>query len=180
MADEVEKKNTWKTLLDLPDECFKDKPLTVKEQAKLAETWRKCVIEPVLRLTAPQVITFTRPRPSLAEQFAKQLAEQKRLLSKTLKSVKQLKRKRRVDPAEIEAGVPRGRPPYDRIPIIAAAEELIKGGVNRSQKEFVGKVRSRLEVQNKKLEPQDRKAVPGDTVLKAACAPIYKREKSKK
>jgi hypothetical protein len=161
------RKSTHKSLLDV--------------QAKRDAMVRKYFIEPVLR-ERPQVITVVRPGPSLAEQFAKQFAEQKRLLSKTLKSVKQLKRRkrRRVDPAETEAGVPRGRPPYDRTPIIAAAEELIKGGVNRSQKEFVGKVRSRLEMQNKKLEPQDRKTVPGDTVLKEACAPIYKREKSKK
>jgi hypothetical protein len=145
---------------------------------------RKCFIEPVLRYgSEPQVITVPRPGPSLAEQFAKQLAEQKRLLSKTLKSVTQPKwrRRRRADPVEAEADVVRqGRPPYDRGPILAVAEELKPDPSRESQDTYVSRVRGMLELKNEMLEPQDRIPVPGDTVLTEICAPIYKREKSKK
>jgi hypothetical protein len=83
----------------------------------------------------------------------------------------------------------RGRPPIDRAPYIALAEELIKGGVDPSQDALVGRLRSMLELKDKiPLELQDKipelkkgLPVPGDTFLTdEICAPIYKREKSKK
>ena len=84
----------------------------------------------------------------------------------------------------------RGRPPRDRRPYIALAEELIKGGVDPSQDRFVGRLRSMLELpkdkiplelQNKIPELKNKDLwVPGDTVLTEICAPIYERAEAKK
>jgi hypothetical protein len=70
------------------------------------------------------------------------------------------------------ARLPRGRPrKYDHDDIADVAEDLIKGGVDSTLDDFVGRVRSQLELQSKKT--------PGDTVLTEICAPIYKRERNK-
>jgi hypothetical protein len=66
----------------------------------------------------------------------------------------------------------RGRPrEYDHDDIANVAEDLIKGGVDSTLDDFVGRVRSKLEL--------DHKPAPKDTVLNGICAPIYKRERSK-
>jgi hypothetical protein len=89
----------------------------------------------------------------------------------------------------VVARLRRGRPPIDRRPYIALAEELIKGGVDPSQDAFVGRLRSMLELPKEKIplelknkisELQDKNLpVPGNTVLTQICAPIYKRELAK-
>jgi hypothetical protein len=69
------------------------------------------------------------------------------------------------------ARLPRGRRPYPRPPIIAVAEELGADPSRESQDDFIYRVRCTLE---------DRGIdAPGDTVLTAICAPIYKREHAK-
>jgi hypothetical protein len=76
-------------------------------------------------------------------------------------------------PSGAAARLPRGRPPeYNRGDIADVAEDLIKGGVDPTLDHFVGRVRSKLEFESKKP--------PGDTVLTEICAPIYKRERSKR
>jgi hypothetical protein len=61
---------------------------------------------------------------------------------------------------------------YERAPIIEAAELLIKGGVDVSSSQFRGRVRSWLEWKDI--------PVPGESLLKEICGPIYRREKHRK
>jgi hypothetical protein len=65
----------------------------------------------------------------------------------------------------------RGRPRYERAPITAVVEELIAGGIDPTQDDFVYRVRRTLELRGI--------TAPADTVLTEICAPIYKREHAK-
>jgi hypothetical protein len=69
--------------------------------------------------------------------------------------------------ASLVARLPRGRKPIPREPIIKVAEKAIEGGLDRSLSDFVGRVRSLLEV--------ERIEAPKDTVLEEICRPIYLR-----
>jgi hypothetical protein len=61
--------------------------------------------------------------------------------------------------------VRRGRPPFDRAPIIATAKEAIHDGVDDSLELFIDRVAGNLELRHI--------PVPGPTVMRAICAPIY-------
>jgi hypothetical protein len=65
----------------------------------------------------------------------------------------------------------RGRRPYERAPIIEVVEELIAGGIDSTQDDFVYRVRRTLELRGI--------PAPAGTVLTEICAPIYKREHAK-